>query len=194
MRRLCLWVDIGAIPKSHPSLGNVFSSVPQPPATKMGEHTVHCAVISWLLKIGPCRKRCPSGPFITPWLPLLQVPKLWLLVVHVCGSFAFPSTSNDSCLTFYDFWLTSNDLLLTSKLRFILQCKSNCHSIFLKKQGIYSLYAKLWLVRPLIKNIPDSSHRYLSNVNFWVSLEFQMREEYVFEKIFFGKLYLKGGK
>ena len=28
-------------------------------------------------------------------------------------------------------------------LRFILPCKSDCQPIFLKKQGIYSLYAKL---------------------------------------------------
>ena len=35
----------------------------------------------------------------------------------------------------------------TYKLRLILPCKSDCHPIFLKKQGIYSLYAKLWLVK-----------------------------------------------
>ena len=66
--------------------------------------------------------------------------------------------------------------------------------MFLKKQGIYSLYSKLWLVRPLIKSIPDSSHRYGSNVTFGASLAFQMREEYVFEKKNFWKFDLKGGK
>ena len=66
-RRLCLRVDIGAIPNSQPSLGNdFFSLVPQPPATKKGANTVHFVVISWLLKIGPCGKRCPSGPFMGP--------------------------------------------------------------------------------------------------------------------------------
>ena len=58
------------------------------------------------------------------------------------------------------------------RLRFILPCKSDCQPIFLKKQGIYSFYAKLWLVRPLIKNIPGSSHWYLSNVTFGASLAF----------------------
>ena len=77
-------------------------------------------------------------------------------------------------------------------LRFILPCKSDCQPIFLKKQGTYSLYAKLWLVRPLIKNIPDSFHQYLSNVTFKASLSFQMREEYVFEKNYFWKLDLMG--
>ena len=42
----------------------LFSSVTQPPATKKSVHTVHCAVISWLMKIGACGKRCPCGPFI----------------------------------------------------------------------------------------------------------------------------------
>ena len=67
------------------------------------------------------------------------------------------------------------------KSRFILPCKSDCQPILLKKQGIFSLYAKLGLLRPLIKNIPDSSHQYGSNVTFGASLAFQMREEYVFE-------------
>ena len=79
------------------------------------------------------------------------------------------------------------------KIRFILPCKNDCQPIFLKKQGSYSLYAKLWLVRPLIKNIPDSSHWYLSNVTFRASLAFQTREEYVFE-FFCWKLDLNGGK
>ena len=57
--------------------------------------------------------------------------------------------------------------------------------IFLKKQGIHSLYAKLWVLRPLIKNIPHSSHWYGSNVTFGASLAFQMREKYVFEKKYF---------
>ena len=70
-------------------------------------------------------------------------------------------------------------------LRLIFSCKSECQPIFLKKQGIYSLHAKLWLVRPLINNIPDAYHRYISNVTFGASLAFQMREEYVFEKIIF---------
>ena len=73
-------------------------------------------------------------------------------------------------------------LLHFNKLRFILPYKRDCQPIFLKKQGIYSLYAKLWLVRPLIKNIPYSSHQYGSNVTFGASLASQMREEYVFEK------------
>ena len=49
----------------------------------------------------------------------------------------------------------------TSKLRFILPCKRECQPIFLKKQGVYLLYAKFWLVGLLIKNIPDASHQYL---------------------------------
>ena len=69
-------------------------------------------------------------------------------------------------------------------LRFILPCKSDCQSIFFKKQGINSLYTKLWLVRPLIKNVPDSSHQYLSNVTFRASLEYQMREQ-CFSFVFF---------
>ena len=69
--------------------------------------------------------------------------------------------------------------------RFILPCKSDCLTIFLKKQGTYSLYAKLWLERPLIKNINDSYHQNLSNITFGASLAFQMREEYVFEKNIF---------
>ena len=73
------------------------------------------------------------------------------------------------------------------KSRFILPCKSDCQPIFFKKQGTYLLYAKLWLVRPLIKNIHDSSHRYLSNVTFGTWVAFQMREEYVFWR----KKYLK---
>ena len=80
------------------------------------------------------------------------------------------------------------------KLGFILPCKSDWQPIFLKQQGIYSLYAKLWLVRPLIKNIPDSSHQYLSNVTLGASLALQMREEYIFEKNSFLKLDLKGVK
>ena len=35
---------------------------------------------------------------------------------------------------------------------------------------------------PGLSNIPDSSHRYGSNVTFGASLAFQMREEYVFEE------------
>ena len=81
-----------------------------------------------------------------------------------------------------------------SKLMFILPCKSDWQPIFLKKQGIYKCYAKLWLLRPLIKNIPNSSHQYCSNVTFGASLAFQIREEYVFEDFFFFKLDLKGGK
>ena len=72
-------------------------------------------------------------------------------------------------------------------LRFILPCKSDCQPIFLKKQGINSFYAKLWLLRSLIKNVPDSSHRYGSNVTFGASTAFQMREKYVFEKKYFLK-------
>ena len=69
-----------------------------------------------------------------------------------------------------------------------MPCKSDCQTIFLKKQGINTLYTKLWLVRPLIKNIiPDSSHWYLSNVTFATSPAFQMREEYIFGKKYFLK-------
>ena len=52
-----------------PLLGNISGELilgSQGPATKKGVHTVHCAGISWLLKIGPCGKRCPSGPFMGP--------------------------------------------------------------------------------------------------------------------------------
>ena len=74
---------------------------------------------------------------------------------------------------------------MAAKSKFILPCKSDCQPIFLKNQGTYSLYAKLLLLRLLIKNIRDSSHQYLSYVTFGVSLAFYMREEYVFaENIF----------
>ena len=97
------------------------------------------------------------------------------------------------------FWVTGLCLNLNDEncggiLRFILPCKRDCQPIFFKKQGIYQRYAKLWLLRPLIKNIPDSSHQYGSNVTFGASLASQMREEYVFEKKIFWKLDLKGGK
>ena len=79
--------------------------------------------------------------------------------------------------------------------RFILPRQSLCQSIFLKKQGTYLLYAILWLVRPLIKNILDSSPQYLSNFTFTPSLPFQMREEYTFvKKYIFWNRDLKGGK
>ena len=85
-------------------------------------------------------------------------------------------TSSDST---FSSTVSSHKSLDTSRL--ILPCKSDCQPMFLKKQGTHSLYAKLWLVRPLIKNIHDSSHQYLSNVTFGASLALQMREEYVFE-------------
>ena len=80
---------------------------------------------------------------------------------------------------------------LITKSMLILVCKSDCQPIFLgKKQGTYSLYANLWLVRPLIKNIHYSSYQYLSNVTFRASLAFQTREK--FNLIF--EFDLKGGK
>ena len=91
-----------------------------------------------------------------------------------------------------DHFNSRQDYFFVYRLRFILPCKSDCQPIFLKKQGIYSLYAKLWLLRPLIKNIPEPSYRYSSNLTFEASLAFQMREKYVF--FFFLELYLKGGK
>ena len=72
---------------------------------------------------------------------------------------------------------------------FILPQQSVCQSIFFKIQGTYLLYAILW---PLIKNFLDSSPQYLSNVTFGTSLAFQMREEYMFETIYFWNLNLKG--
>jgi hypothetical protein len=66
-----------------------FFLVPKPPATKKCAHPVHCAVISWLLKKVPVGRGARVAFSWAPWLPLLQVPKLWLLDVHVCGSFAF---------------------------------------------------------------------------------------------------------
>ena len=75
-------------------------------------------------------------------------------------------------------------VLAVTILRFIWPYKSECQPIFLKKQGIHSLYAKFWLLRPLIKNIADSSHWYGSNVTFGASLAFQVREEYVFDFFF----------
>ena len=53
---------------------------------------------------------------------------------------------------------------------------------------------KIVTFKALIKNIPDSSHRYVSNVTFGASLAFLMREEYVYEKNYFWKLDLKGGE
>ena len=50
-----------------------------------------------------------------------------------------------------------------NKSRFILPCKSDRPPVFLKMQGIYSLYAKSWLESPLIKQIHDSSTQYLSD-------------------------------
>ena len=98
-------------------------------------------------------------------------------------------------VSFHDDLLAFHMLLTAKlKLRLTLPCKSDCQPIFLKNQGIYSVYAKLWLLGPLIKNIPDSSHQYGSNVTFGASLAFQMRKEYVFEKKIFWKLDLKGGK
>ena len=82
-------------------------------------------------------------------------------------------------------WNDANCLWRTLTWRLILLCKSDCQPIFLKKQGTYSLYAKYWLVRPLIKNIHLSSHQYLSNVIFRASLAFQMSKGYVFLFVFF---------
>ena len=95
----------------------------------------------------------------------------------------------------FAFLVLNNANISTKKsiLRFILPCKSECQPIFLKKHGIYSLYAKLWLLRPLIKNFPDSSHRYGSNVTFGASLAFQMQEEYVLKKNIFFKTWPQGG-
>ena len=81
-----------------------------------------------------------------------------------------------------------------NKLRFIWPCKSDCQLIFPKMQRTYSFFAKLWFVRPLIFQICDSSPRYLSNVTFWTSFAYQMREEYVLLKKIVWKLDLKGGK
>ena len=47
---------------------SLFSLIPSQPATKKGANTVQCAAISWLLKISPCGKRCPSGPFSGPFV------------------------------------------------------------------------------------------------------------------------------
>ena len=68
------------------------------------------------------------------------------------------------------------------RLRFNLPRQSVCQPIFSKMQGTFLLYTILWLVRPLIKNILDSSLQYLSNVTFGTGLAFHMREEYMFEK------------
>ena len=84
------------------------------------------------------------------------------------------------------------DCVSLHRLRLILPQQSVCQSIFFKLQGTYLLYAIMWLVRPLIKNILDSSPRYLPNVTFGTSLAFRMREEYIFEKNYFWNLDLKG--
>ena len=109
---------------------------------------------------------------------------VWIL----CAKFGVWSMECEVCVfcLVYGVWSVNFVCWVWCILRFILPCKSDCYSIFLKKRGIYSLYANLWLLRPLIKNIPDSSHQYGSNVTFGASLAFQIREEYVFEEnIFF---------
>ena len=113
--------------------------------------------------------------------------------VNILSKFPLPRSSG---LWFMIFWRFRGKGWFSDwiKLRFILPCKSDCQPIFLKKQGIYSLYAKLWLFRPLIKNIPDSSQQYGSNVTFGASLAFQMREEYIFEKKDFLKIGPQGGE
>ena len=57
-----------------------------------------------------------------------------------------------------------------------------------KKKG-EELSTKLWLVRPLIKKIPDSSHQYLSNVILGAGLAFQMKGDYNLKN----KIFLKIG-
>ena len=79
-------------------------------------------------------------------------------------------------------------------LRFILPCKSDCQPIFLKMQGTYSLYAKLRLERPLIKQNHDFSPRYLSNVTFGTSLAFPIRDKFVLKKEYFLKVGPPGRK
>ena len=63
-------------------------------------------------------------------------------------------------------------------LGFILPCKSDCQPIFLENAR------HILTLRNIVtfKNIPDSFHRYGSNVTFGASLAFHMRKEYVFEK------------
>ena len=70
-------------------------------------------------------------------------------------------------------------------LGFIWPWKSDYQPIFPKMQRTYSLFAKLWFVRPLIFRICDSSPRYLSNVTFGTSFTFQMRKKYIYEKNIF---------
>ena len=53
-------------------------------------------------------------------------------------------------------------------------------------------FAKKILLRPLIKNIHDSSHWYLLNVTFGATLVLHMRKKYVFEKQYFWKFDVKG--
>ena len=55
------------------------------------------------------------------------------------------------------------------RLRFIWPCKSDCQPIFPKIQRTYSLFEKLWFVRPLD----------FSNVTFGTSFAFQMREVFL---------------
>ena len=129
--------------------------------------------VYWIpkIKFGNVIKR-PSHPVHTWYLLNLQHfanPQHYITVTWGC---LIPMTEH----------------ILSYTLRFILPCKSDCQPIFLKKQGIFSVYTQLWLLGPLIKNIPDSSHQYGSNVTFGESLAFQMREEYVFEEIFFLKI------
>ena len=112
--------------------------------------------------------------------------------------FIAPIRSQKTTIIFFTFVtgveLTSWCLLRPwFNLRFIWPCKSDCQPISPKIQRTYSLFVKLWFVRPLIFKIRDSSPQYLSNVTFGTSFAFQIRKEYVFEKNIFWKSDLKGG-
>ena len=124
---------------------------------------MHCAVISWLLKKVPVGRGARVAFSWAPWLPLLQVPKLWLLDVHVCDSFAFPLTSNDSCLTSYDFWLTSNDLLFTSNDFWLTS-----YDFWLTSNNFWLTFNDLWLMSDGFWLTSNGS--WLTSHDFWLTL------------------------
>ena len=143
-------------------------------------------------KIWKKRKKPTFARFFLVLLWLGFCPDLFGFACPLFAMVCEPQFQTLSISAFENAIFWNNHTAVRSRL--ILPCKSDCLTIFLKKQGTYSLYAKFWLERPLIKNINDSYHQYISYVTFGASLAFQMREEYVFEKNIFKILDLKGGK
>ena len=108
--------------------------------------TPTCAVISWLLKIGPCGKRCPSGPFMGPSASGSQALAAGCSCDSWLTSYDFWLTINDFWLTFNDFWLTPYDFWLTSKV-FLLASNDfwlMSDSLLLTANGFWLTLHDLW--------------------------------------------------